>query len=242
VAELVERGDYKTAADYFEILVKLKPTNKDFWAQLFQCYNNIASNSEKDPKIQRIYYARAINTVERAQALGIMKAPRDNFNLVSMYYAVGQFGRATDILHAGLKNGSIESNEANWTNLSYFYQQVGDNLTAISSLKEAMTRFPQSSDLDFKIAQIYQDEYNTQETYNWCKSAVEKNHFKAYKAANAYQFLAYSAFELQKYDEALVAVDKAIELSTRKEKTLLGLKEAIQKELKQREVLKKNAQ
>jgi len=242
VAELVERGDYTDAADYFELLVKLKPTNKDFWAQLFQCYNNLANNAEKEPKVQRVFYARAINTIERAQALGIMKAPRDNFNLVSMYYAVGQFGKATEIMHAGLKAGTIESTEGNWTNLSYFYQQVGDNLSAIAVLKEALVRYPQSSDLDFKIAQIYQEDYNTQLTYDWCKSAVEKNHFHAYKAVNAYQFLAYAAFELQKYEEADVAVTKAIELSTKKEKTLLGLKEAIEKELKQREALKKSAQ
>ena len=243
VAELIQRGDYADAADYFELLVKLKPQSKDFWAQLFQCYNNLANTEEKNPKIQRTYYARAINTMERAQKLGMMKAPRDNLNLVSMYYAVGQFGRATEIMHAGLKNGTIESTESNWMNLAYFYQQVGDDLMAIKTLKEGMQQFPKDSDFDFKIASIYQEDYNTQETYNYCKSAVEKDGFKTLKAATAYQYLAFSAFELGKYEEALKAVDEAIKRNGKKvDRSLTGLREAIQTQLQHNEALKKAGQ
>jgi len=244
VAELIQRSDYADAADYFELLVKLKPQSKDFWAQLFQCYNNLANTEEKNPKIQRTYYARAINTMERAQKLGMMKAPRDNLNLVSMYYAVGQYGRATEIMHAGLKNGTIESTEGNWMNLAYFYQQVGDDLLAIKTLKEGSEKYPQNSDFDFKIASIYQEDYNTQETYNYCKAAVEKNGFKTLKAATAYQYLAFSAFELGKYEEALKAVEQAIKLNGPKkvDRSLNGLKEAIQTQLQQHEALKKAGQ
>jgi tetratricopeptide (TPR) repeat protein len=241
VAELIQQSDYKNAADYFELLVKIKPQSKDFWGQLFQCYNNLANTEEKNPKIQRTYYARAINTIERAQKLGMMKAPRDNLNLVSMYYAVGQFGRATDIMHAGLLKGTIESTDSNWMNLAYFYQQVGDDVSAINTLKEGMQKFPNNSDFDFKVASIYQEDYNTQETYNYCKSAVEKNAFKTLKAATAYQYLAFSAFELGKYEEALSAAEKAIKLNGPKkvDRSLNGLKEAIQTQLAQREALKK---
>jgi hypothetical protein len=42
-------------------------------------------------KIRR-YNIRAINTIERAQALGFMKTPRDNYNLFTLYYNIGQYG------------------------------------------------------------------------------------------------------------------------------------------------------
>jgi len=44
--------------------------------------------------------------MERAQELGLMKTPKDNYNLVTMYYNAGQFGKATDLLYSGLKDGS----------------------------------------------------------------------------------------------------------------------------------------
>ena len=62
------------------------------------------------------------------------------------------------------------------------------------------------------------------------------------KSVTAYQYLAYSAFELQKYEDALEAVNQAIKLSGKThDRTLLGLQEAITKELKQREALRKGA-
>jgi tetratricopeptide (TPR) repeat protein len=232
-----QSGDLPGAAQGLEWLIRLKPTSKEYWAELMAIYVNLASSSEKRPDLMREYYACAINTVERAQALGYLKTPKDNYNLVTMYNQVGQFGKATELLYQGLKTGGIESTLSNWLVLAYFYQQVNENLQAISVLKEAEALFPESGDIDRQIADIYYQDDKTQQVYEYCKKAVEKGNLKQQKPYSTWQLLAFSAYELGNYDEALTACEKAMSFPGAA-KDLVAFHKGIQDAIKNRAATK----
>ena len=166
-----------------------------------------------------------------------MRTPKDNYTLVGLYFNVGQFGKATELLHNGLKNGTIETVQSNWELLAYSYQQVDKPFQAIEALKEAAKHFPKSGQIDYQVAQIYYSLEKPQEAYQSLVSAVAKGHLD--KPYAVYNFQAYVAYELTKFDEAQIAVDKAIASpGSEKEPQLPRLKQAIEDALKERELLK----
>lgn len=235
LAAYQQEGNFARSAEVLEQLVKQYPAKKDYWAQLVPIYLNLAF--DKNEERGRQFNIRAIFTVERAQALGFMRTPKDNYTLVGLYFNVGQFGKATELLYAGLKNGTIESTQPNWELLAYSYQQVNQPFQAVEVLKEAAQRFPKSGQLDYQAAQIYYALEKPPEAYKSLLSAVAKGRLE--KAYAVYNFLAYVAYELTKFDEALIAVDKAIASpGSEHEPQLPRLKQAIEDALKERELLK----
>jgi Tfp pilus assembly protein PilF len=235
IASLQTRGDLVDLARYLELLVTKVPTNRGYWDALIGTYINLANASEKDPYTARRYFARAINTVERAQALGMLKDPTHNYNLASMYYEAGQYGRYTQLLDKGLSSGGILSTPDNWSRLAYSYQLVGDNAGSLDALKRAEAAFPENGDFDFKISQIYSQLDDTQNAYEYAKRAVDKP--KLDKPYGVYLFLAYNAYQLKKLDEAEAAVDKAATYpEARGNHDLARLKSAIREALTQKQV------
>lgn len=241
LASLQQIGDLAGSAEVLEQMVKVKPDNRTYWLQLLATYLNLGGGTEKDEQKSRESFARAINTMERAQALGLMQTPKDNYNLVTMYYNAGQFGKATDLLYTGLKSGAIESDLKNWQLLAYSYQQIGRDAQAIAVLKEAGTAFP-TGQIEFQIGQIYsQMENRTAEAYFYYSKAVAKGGLD--KPHSAYMFLAYTAFELEKFDEALAAINKTIASADgQKDAQAPRLKQAIEDAVKEREALKPTAE
>jgi tetratricopeptide (TPR) repeat protein len=241
LASLQQEGDVAGSAEVLEQMVRIKPDNKTYWLQLMASYLNMGAGSEKDEAKNRENVARAINTMERAQAIGLMKTPKDNYNLVTMYYNAGQFGKATDLLYGGLKDGSIESDIKNWQLLAYSYQQVGQDLQAIAVLKEAEKQFP-SGQIDFQIGQIYsQMDGKTAEAFAYYSAAVEKGGLD--KPHSAYMFLAYTAFELEKFDVALAAINKTASSNEgQKDVQMKRLKQAIEEAIKERDAAKAAAE
>ena len=241
LASLQQIGDLAGSAEVLEQMVKVKPDNRTYWLQLLATYLNLGGGTEKDEQKSRESFARAINTMERAQALGLMQTPKDNYNLVTMYYNAGQFGRATDLLYSGLKSGAIESDLKNWQLLAYSYQQIGRDAQAIAVLKEAGTAFP-TGQIEFQIGQIYsQMDNRTAEAYAYYSKAVEKGGLE--KPHSAYMFLAYTAFELEKFDEALAAINQTIgSPDGQKDAQAPRLKQAIEDAVKEREATKQTAE
>ena len=241
LASLQQIGDLAGSAEVLEQMVKVKPDNRTYWLQLLAAYLNLGGGTEKDEQKSRESFARAINTMERAQALGLMQTPKDNYNLVTMYYNAGQFGRATDLLYSGLKSGAIESDLKNWQLLAYSYQQIGRDAQAIAVLKEAGTAFP-TGQIEFQIGQIYsQMDNRTAEAYAYYSKAVEKGGLE--KPHSAYMFLAYTAFELEKFDEALAAINQTIgSPDGQKDAQAPRLKQAIEDAVKEREAKKQTAE
>jgi len=242
VVILQQQGETELATHYLEYLVSVHPQSRDYWLQLMAAYNNLAGSSDKNPDKQRAYYARAILTVERAQKLGFLNSPKDNYNLVTLYNQVSQFGVATELMYEGLKNGKIENDLKNWEVLAYFYLQVNRELQAISVLKEAaeIPQFSEMGEINKQIAEIYYGLDNTQEVYNNCKIAVTKGNLGA-KTYSTYQLLSFSAYSLGKYEDALEACDKAMSFKNAPVKDLARLKQGIKEAIAAREAVKAQA-
>lgn len=235
LSTLQQQGDYKSAAEYYELLVKQYPSNKNYWQQLWALYTNLSQSG--DEKSSNEYNLRAILTLERAQALGFMNTPKDNYNLVGAYFNLQQFGKATELLYAGLKKGTIESSLANWTLLASCYQQINKEHMAIKALEEATQLYPEAGQLDFQIGQFYYSLEKTNDAYRHFKLAIAKGNLA--KPVAVYSFLAFMCYELGKFEEGLQMIDTAIDLNgSTPDAQLTRLRQAMEESLRDREAAK----
>jgi len=228
LAILQQGSDVARSAEVLELIVNQFPTKKDYWPQLWASYLNLASDKNNDEASARPHFIRAINTVERAQAQGFMTTPKDNFNLVSLYIQVNQFGKATDLLYAGLKNGGIENDPKNWIYLGYYYLQINRNLDALAVLKEAAKLFPTNGQFDLQIGEIYRQDEKMKDARHHYREALRKGGLDRPYAVHT--LLANVSYEVEDFDEALKSIVQAEALSDpKKEKDayLARLKEAI---------------
>jgi len=220
-------------------LVTNFPEKKDYWPTLMSFYLNMMNVSlESDPRTARLNNIRAINTIERAQKLGVLNSPKDNYNLVTLYINAGQFGKATEMLHAGLKNGTIESDVKTWNILGSYYLQAEQSDKAIEAISEAIKLFPESGQLELLLGQIYRDRGQTREGFTHFQNSVKKGNLD--KPDAAYQLIAYTGYELDEYEAALQAIE-VIEKTPQgqKDAQLAQLKKAIQSAIEQRESRKR---
>jgi len=234
-----QEGNYPRLGELLEVLVKQYPQKKDYWSQLENVYLSLAQQeaTNKNDELAREFNIRAIYTIERAQELGYLKTPKDNYTLVGIYFNIGQFGRATELLHAGLRDGSIESEEKNWELLAYSYQQVDKPYEAIDVLNEGAKHFPKSGQLDYQAAQIYYALNKSADAYESLLRATAKGHLE--KPGSVYGFIGYVAWDLGKLPEALAAVEKALTMpDAKKDEQLPKLKTFIQQAIAERDAAK----
>lgn len=229
-----QQNDYPRLAELLELLLAKSPSKKDFWPQLAGVYLALAAQ-EKDEVKAREHYTRAILAIERAQSLGFMKSPKENYNLVGTYFNVGQFGRATEILHSGLRDGSIENDLKNWELLAYSYQQVDKPYQAIDALQEGTKKFPDSGQLDYQAATIYYSLNKPEEAFKHLQQATKKGNLD--KPGAVYAFLGYVSWDLGKLDEASAAIEKALSYPDgQRDAQLPRLKEAVENAIRERAV------
>ena len=209
LATLNQEQNYTRGAEILELMLSKNPSSKTYWGDLVMFYMTLGQNTKDEAKIRK-YNIRAINTIERAQALGFMKTPKDNFNLFTLYYNTNQYGTAADLLYAGLKAGTIDPSLTNWQLLASSYEQTNQDFMSVEVLKEASNRFPKNGELDFKIAQVYYGLGKNDDAFAYSQIAMEKGGLA--KPLQTYEFISYLAYELHKFDEAKVAIDKAIDL------------------------------
>ena len=238
VAALQQQEQFDRAAEYLELLVKLQPTNKQHWQQLFATYYQLAQQESANPEKSFALYIRSILTMERAQALGHMDTPKDNFNLVGIYFNIQQHEKATELLDAGLRSGKIEDIQKNWEILAYSYQQINKEFKAIETLKEAAKRYPKAGSLYFQMAQCWYSIDKPKEAFEAARKALEIGGIEKPYQVNS--FAAYMGFELRLFDEALAFAKKALEFpESAKDAQLARLKTAIEESIKERELNKK---
>lgn len=239
LATLQQEQDYLRAAEILELMLSRNPKNKTYWQDLVTFYIVLAQNSEKDPKQARKFNIRALNTLEHAQALGFMHEPRNNYLRFTLYYEMGQFGMAAEVLHKGLMDGSIDSELDRWELLSASYQQINRDFTAIEVLKEAVKHYPNKGDLYLKIGGIYANLEKGEDALRYYKLAEEKGGLAKSQRTYLLLALAYQAYELAQYDDAKAAVDKAIEDASaggaKPDHQLLILKNAIEEAIRTRD-------
>ncbi len=185
------------AVEMLELLVKQKPDSATYWQQLAALYLGAGQD------------LRAIISIERAQAAGLMNTPKDNFNLIGLYFNMSQYEKAAELLESGLKKGTIDNEIKNWELLALTYQQLERPFKGIESLKNASKVFPKSGQLEYMIAQAYYTLQKPAEAFPHLQSAVAKGELQ--KPHSVYLFLAYIAYELKKFDVALESARKAAE-------------------------------
>ena len=233
VAALFQLDRYAEASEYLELQVQQKPDNKNYWQQLASSYLQLAAAAEKkDEKASFSNNVRAILAIERAQKLGAMTSPRDNYNLVGIYFTINQYERACDLLERGLKTGGIESTRQNWELLAYSYQQMHKDLKAVETLEEAAKVFPKAGQLEYQIAQVYFGIDKTKESFAHIKLCIAKGGTE--KPQVAWLFYAYLALDLKVYDEAQKAAEEAAKYPEA-EKEAKRMLEAIKAEVTNRE-------
>jgi len=196
LAALQQLGRTSETADMFELLIKQKPESATYYQQLAGTYLSAGQD------------LRAALTIERAQAQGHMNTPQYHFNLVGIYFNIGQYEKAADLLESGLKSGKIENELKNWELYALCYQQLERPLMSIEVLKQASKAFPQSGQIEFMIGQAYHGLEKSADALVHMQAAVAKGSLA--KPHQVLMYLAYIAFELKKFDIALDAAKKAI--------------------------------
>jgi Flp pilus assembly protein TadD len=205
LACLQQLGRHAESAEVLELLVTLKPANGPYWQQLAAAY--VAASGEAAPAEAHTANVRAILTFERAQARGFMTTPKDNFNLVGIYFNVQQYGKAIELLERGLRSGTIDPEQKNWELLAYSYQQVKQETKAVEIFREAAALFPTSAQLEYLTAQACYALDRPAEAYTHAQRCLEKGGTD--RPHVAHLFLAYLALELKHYDVALAAAVRA---------------------------------
>jgi predicted Zn-dependent protease len=232
LSTLLAENDFAGAAEVIELLLQKDPANKDSWTQLSAIYLNLGADDRNKEKAME-NNLRAILTFERAQAIGLLKTPKDNYNLVGTYANIGQTLRAAQLLETGLKSGAIDSDKNKWLYLSTWYQQLNKEQKAIETLKEAAKHFPDSGEFDFMAAQNYYGLEKYADALQEARVAADKG--LGDKTWQVWSFIAYAAFELGKYEDAVEAADKALGYpASKKDAQLPGVKEAAEKAIADR--------
>jgi tetratricopeptide (TPR) repeat protein len=201
----LQLGENLRAAELLETLAVRDPKSATTWSQLQSIYLSAAADTKK-PDEARSLNLRALHTIERAQANGHLSTPRDNYTRVAILFNIQQFARAAALLEKGLADGSIEGVKRNWELLASAYQQIDKNQKALEALANATAKFPDDGALEFSLAQFLYNTGNPADAYVRGQSALAKG---VEKRGQTEVYLAYLAYELQRYEEALKWVDAA---------------------------------
>jgi tetratricopeptide (TPR) repeat protein len=223
--KLKSEGDqfFKSSADLLELVVKLQPTKKDFWSALYQTYIQLGND------------LRAILTIERAQALGLLNTPKETKILAQLYYNSEQYSHMIDVMEPALQGNNIESSEENWSLLVASYQQLKRDDKLLDVLKEASKRFPDKGVFDQQIGYTYFGQEKLDKAYEYFAIAVAKGGFS--KPAPMFSFTAYLAYELKKLEEALGYISQAIKHDPANQE-YTRMKTSIEDSIKERDALR----
>lgn len=230
LAALQQDEKNEEAAEILELLVRQKPTNKQYWQQLQATYLNLANDAPEGSKESVEWNIRTVLTIDRAQELGILDEPRDHFNRVGILMNIQQFDQSIRYLVEGLKNGKIEDTQQNWEYLASSYQQVNKEMAAIDALQTAATKWPDQGELDFRIANIYYITDKLEDAYKAGNTALRKGNLKNRPAV--LMFVAYMGYELKKYEDALVLAKEAVDAGADRAE---GLYDAIEGAIEERQ-------
>ena len=209
LAALYQLERYSDAVELLELGVKQKPDKKDYWQQLAATYLQLATLAEekKDMKANFAYNVRVILTIERAQRLGYMSTPKENYNLVGLYFTIGQFAHACELLEKGLESGGIEPTRVNYELLAGSYQQIHMELRSVATLEKAAKIFPKAGQVEYQIAQVYFGIDKEREAFEHMKRCIAKGGTE--KPSVGWMFYAFLANDLREFDVALKAAAEA---------------------------------
>ncbi len=195
----LQLGENLRAAEWLELLVEREPKNASAWGQLQAIYLAAAGEAEKPAEARRLSL-RALDLIERARAQGLLATPKDNYTRVALLFNLQQFGLAAEQLERGLADATLENSRRNWELLASAYTQFGQEEKATEALGRAVGRFPADGALEFSLAQSLYQQGKIADAYIRAESAVTKPGLE--KPGQAKVYLAYLAYELQRYADA----------------------------------------
>jgi hypothetical protein len=225
------------AAELLEVLAEREPKNANTWSQLQSLYLAAASDNA-DPAAARAANLRALLTLERAQAQGLLASPKDHYTKVAILFNLQQFTRAAELLETGLADGRIEPSKRNWELLASAYQQTAREEKALDALTRAVAAFPADAGLEFSLAQFLYGAGRPAEAYARGQSALAKPGLE--RPGQTKLYLAFLAYELQRFEEASKWVSAARDAGDVPASSLDPLERAITDALAAREALKKS--
>ncbi len=231
LAALQQLGDLPQVADLLELMVQRQPASVNYWQQLAATYYALAADTRNDAEIER-YNLRALLTLERAQARGFLNSPKENYAVIALYFNLHQFDRAIALLEAGLKTGAIENTRRNWELLSSAYQQTHDMPKALATLQQAVERFPREAGIEYSLGQLYYSLNQPAPAYDYLVKAVGKEHLE--RPGQTHLFLAYVAFELQRYDAAARWIEAGAAFPDVRQDDVNRLRRAVADKLRER--------
>jgi tetratricopeptide (TPR) repeat protein len=237
LASYQQIGDYARAAELLEVMASRPDSTATTWSQLQSIYLTAAAES-KDPAYSFRQNIRALLTIERAQARGFLTTPKDNYTRVAVLFNIQQFSLAASLLEKGLTDGTLENQKRNWELLASAYQQTSQEDKAAATLERALKAFPSDAALEFSLAQFYYNAGRIAEAYARGQSARAQPSVE--KPGQVSLYLAYLAFELQRYDEAAKWIDDARPRPEVTAASLDPLAKAVTEAIREREALKAN--
>ncbi len=236
-----QQNDIVGASEILELLLKTTPAKKDYWAMLMAMYLQLSDKAKDKPTTESYdYLVRAIVTMERAQALGFMTAPKENMTLVSLYLMANQFTKGTELLYNGMKKGTIENEAHNWRILGRYYQEANMYTQAIAVLKEATGLFPKNGELEVQIAQLSLQMEKTRDAFEHATAAIAKGNFEGTKPYSIHYLIAYTAYELGEIDAANAAITACEKFEEHKKDTQFPrLRDVVREAIAEREAKNK---
>ena len=199
VAAHLALGESAPAAELLELVAEADPSSASTWSQLVSLY--LARAAEiKDPTESERLHLLALHALDRAQAAGQLTTPRDHYTRVAVFFNLQQHTRAAALLEKGLADATLENTRRNWELLASAYQQTDREKLALDALARAVARFPADANIEFTLAQSLYQAGQVEAAYARGQSATAKGTLEKPGAASLY--LAYLAYELQRYDEA----------------------------------------
>jgi Tfp pilus assembly protein PilF len=234
----LQLGDNARAAELLELAASSDPKSSNTWSQLQSLYLTSAAET-KDADLAYRLNLRALSTLERAQAQGFLNSPKDHYTRVAILFNIQQFSRAAELLEKGLADGTLENAKRNWELLASAYQQTSRDEKALDALDRAVRQFPADGPLEFSLAQFLYNTGKVNEAYRRSAAALAKPGID--KPGQVQIYLAYLAYELQRYDEAHRWIDAARAAGDVPAATIDPLAKAIADAVKERAAIKPNA-
>lgn len=236
LASYQQLGELEPAAETLELLLHAKPQNAQSWNQLIALYMNLATAAKDDRERDR-WNLRAILSIERAQALGLLRGIAENYTLVALNFTLQDYARAAELLEKGLPAGALENQKRNWELLANCYTQLNEPDRALDALRRATGVFPTDGQLEFAIAQLHYTHGRVAEARHHAQVAADKGNLE--KPGQTFLYLAYLSYELGELETAARWLDRAADQSDVKPAEIAPIRRAVSDAMKERAALPK---
>jgi tetratricopeptide (TPR) repeat protein len=185
--------NYPKALKYLHVLIRKKPTNKQYWFYLYQTYT-LNKQSFK-----------AINSFEQAYNLNILQG-KDLFSYVTFLANNSLYFKAAKMLSLYIKDTQKKATEKDLELLANLYFSAKEYEKAIESFKQLTKLYPKGSHF-LKLARLYRLKNQTSRAIDIYLLTLKDIKFK--KRYDAVLELAYLYYENDNLEQCKIYLNKA---------------------------------